>query len=163
MNKKLTKGLVAGALIGGAVTGFAMSKQGRALGKKIASSAEELYRELQKKAGDLAEMSKDTYEELVERISEEYAEKKELAHDAKEKLIKQLKAKWNDYQVDTLYRELKKSYKRLEDKSKTSYTELVEEVVKEYGKNKKLTSAVKEKIVRDLKSRWSEIKETMAK
>jgi hypothetical protein len=122
-----------------------MSKTGRALGKKIAEYADELYQELQKKAGDLADVTKEKYEELVERMATEFAEKKELALDAKDKLIKQLKAKWSDYEVDTLYRELKKSFKKLEDKSKSAYAELVEEAVGEYGKQKKLAGAVKEK------------------
>lgn len=163
MDKKLKKGLVAGALIGGAVTGFAMSKTGRALGKKIAAIAEELYQELQKKAGDLAEMSKEKYEEVAERIGEEYAKKKELALAAKKDLIKKLKAKWADYQVDALYRELKKSFKRVGDKSKEAYGELVEEVMSEYGKQKKLAGAVRDKMMRDLKARWREMRESMEK
>lgn len=161
MDKKLKKGLVAGALIGGAVAGFAMSKTGRALGKKVASMAEELYQELTKKAMDLAEMSREKYEELAERLAEEYAEKKELALSAKKDLVKKLKAKWADYQVDALYRELKKSFKRVGDKSKEAYTELVEEVVNEYGKQKKLAGAMKDKMMRDLKARWREMKESM--
>jgi hypothetical protein len=103
--------------------------------------------QLQKKAGDLADVTKEKYEELVERMATEFAEKKELALDAKDKLIKQLKAKWSDYEVDTLYRELKKSFKKLEDKSKSAYAELVEEAVGEYGKQKKLAGAVKEKMM----------------
>lgn len=163
MDKKITKGLAVGALIGGAVTGFALSKQGRALGKKVTEYAEELYQELSKKAFDLAEMSKEKYEELVERVGKEYAQKKQLAESAQKDLVKKLKAKWSDYQVDILFRELKKSFKRVGEKSKASYIELVEEVVSDYAKHKKLVKVTKEKITKDLTARWSEIKKTLEK
>jgi gas vesicle protein len=64
MDKNLKKGLVVGGLVGGALAGFAMSKTGRALGKKIAEYADELYQELQKKAGDLADVTKEKFENL---------------------------------------------------------------------------------------------------
>jgi gas vesicle protein len=159
MDKKIKKGLAVGALIGGAVAGFAMSNTGRKLGKKIAIEAEDLYTELSKKAGMLADMSKEKYEELAERIGEEYAKKKQMAVAAQKDLVKKLKAKWVDYQVDALYRELQKSFKRIGDKSKEAYTTLVEEVVVEYGKQKKLAGAMRLKLERDLKARWKEIQE----
>lgn len=159
MDKKIKKGLAVGALIGGAVAGFAMSKTGRKLGKKIAVEAEDLYAELSKKAGMLADMSKEKYEELAERIGEEYAKKKQMAVAAQKDLVKKLKAKWADYQVDALYRELQKSFKRIGDKSKEAYAALVEEVVAEYGKQKKLAGTMRLKLERDLKSRWKEIQE----
>lgn len=160
MDKKIKKSLAVGALIGGAVAGFAMSKTGRNLGRKIAVEAEELYVQLTKKAGMLADMSKEKYEELAERIGDEYAKKKQMAVAAQKDLVKKLKAKWADYQVDTLYRELQKSFKRVGDKSKEAYAELVEEVVSEYGKQKKLAGVMRAKLERDLKARWKDLKKT---
>lgn len=157
MNNNLKKGLVAGGLIGGLLTGLFMSKKGKELRAEAMDYAEELYGELNKKAGELTELSQEKFDELVVMVVKEYGKKKEMAEDMKDEVVAALKDRWEHLQVEGLVKMLAKQFHMMEKQTKESYGELVDKVVKEYAHEKKLADSLKNQLGKELKKRYRDM------
>ena len=82
MHHDTKKSLLLGGIIGSVLTGLFMSKKGKEMRKQALLVASHLYKELDKKAEHLLELSQEKYEELVEVLVKEYAKKKNAQIDA---------------------------------------------------------------------------------
>lgn len=88
--RTINKVLLTGALIGGSALGFAVTKPGKALRKRIAEAASDLYKYLETTVDNLKEYTQDQYEDLVETVVSAYASQKKLASDVVKALKKEL-------------------------------------------------------------------------
>lgn len=161
MDKKFTKGLLIGALIGGAAVGIAQSKRGKEMRAKIMKSAEEIFVDLRKQLEQLTAVSKEKFNELAERAVEEYARQKELALEMKDKIVDRLREKWEESEQKKLFKEIKRRFTEAGEKTEAAYRDLVEEMGGDYVQKRGLGFADKSRLMRELKKRWDEMKESL--
>ncbi len=126
------KGLVVGGLIGGALVALASTRRAQEMRERLVNYSEDLYRELQESAEDWAAQTKEKYLEMVDKVTEEFVKSKKLALHLKKQLSDKLEEKWDDFQADQLYRQVKVKFEELADKTRINYDKLVETVVQEY-------------------------------
>lgn len=93
---KITKTMVLGGLIAGALVAFSKTKKGQALHKKLTARAEDLYENVDKKLKKVKKISQQAYDEAVESVVETYADNKGLTEEAALKISKELKARWKE-------------------------------------------------------------------
>lgn len=126
------KGLVVGGLIGGALVALASTRRAQEMRERLVNYSEDLYRELQESAEDWAAQTKEKYLEMVDKVTEEFVKSKKLALHLKKQLSDKLEEKWDDFQADQLYRQVKVKFEELAEKTRMNYDKLVETVVQEY-------------------------------
>jgi Holliday junction resolvase RusA-like endonuclease len=101
MGHKFTKGFILGGLLMAAATVvFAMSKEGRALTKKLKEDIKQLTTHLKENLGRLRDVTKEDFDELVTTLVDEYAAKKKISDDSKIKLVNILKSKWSEIKLE---------------------------------------------------------------
>lgn len=93
---KITKSLVLGGLIAGALMAFSKTKKGQVLHKKLTARAEDLYENVEKRLKKVKNISQDAYEDAVDTVVETYAKNKGLTTGASMKISKELKARWKE-------------------------------------------------------------------
>ncbi len=97
MKNKFKKGLILGGLLTVAsVIGFAMAKGEKELSEEMQAELKMLSKKLQKKLGEMDDITKDSFNHLASVVVDEYAEKKALARDIKESFVSELQKKWNE-------------------------------------------------------------------
>jgi gas vesicle protein len=163
MDKKLTTGLVIGGLLGGTLVALLTCKKSRELGSKALDYAGEIFGELQKRAGELGDLTAQRFNDLAEEAAEEYAKKKELAISVKDKIVEQLENKWNEYQAEQVFRDIKKQFGQAEGKTEKAFQDLIEKVGSEFADKKEMVQSSKNKLLRELRGRWKEVKELASK
>ena len=163
MDKKLTTGLVIGGILGGGLVALLTCKKSRELGGKALDYAGDIFGELQKRAGEFGDLTAQKFNDLAEEAAEEYAKKKELALNVKDKIVEQLENKWNEYQAEHVFRDIKKQFSQSEGKTEKAYQDLVEKVGSEFADKKELVQSAKNKMLRELRGRWKEVKELASK
>jgi hypothetical protein len=94
--------ILGGLLVGAAVVGYAMSKEGQELTKKIKEDLEPLAKHMKKHCSRFREDAKEDFEELADTLVEAYAKKKKLSMEAKDAFISALKTKWQDVEREHL-------------------------------------------------------------
>lgn len=160
MDKNFKKGLVIGGLIGGTLIALAQTKKGRELRLRAMRSAEEIFGELQREVGEIAAVSMEKFNELAERAAEEYIKKKNMALEMKDTIKERLQEKWHEMQREELFREIRRQFSELPDKTEDAYRELVSRLTEEYAEKKEFGLAAKNKLLREFTKRWEEVKES---
>jgi gas vesicle protein len=158
-NKNFKKGFLLGGLLGGLAVALGMSKKGKELQSKAADYAQDLYKEVQAKMMELGESSKDMYNDLVKRSVEEFAKRKGMAVEMKEDLMEKLREKWNELQMEMLFKKVKSRFADAKEKTQEEFENAVHAVADEYENAKDVAGYAKYRIVRELKKRWKEVKE----
>lgn len=156
-NKNFKKGLVLGSILGGLAVALGMSKKGKELQSKAADHAQELYKEVQAKMAELGDSSKELYADLVKRSVDEFAKRKGMAIEMKEDIVERLRAKWNEMQMEMLFKKVKNRYGEAKEKTQEEFENIVHAVADEYENAKDVAGYAKYRIVRELKKRWKEI------
>lgn len=159
---KLTKSLVLGGLIAGALVAFSKTKKGQALQKKLTSQAEDLFENVENRLQKVKNITKDKYEDAVDAVVKLYAKNKGLTAQAATKIAKELKARWKEVQLSMLYAEVKTELDDLAEVSKKNFDVAVDELVKTYQSGKRLTKAEAAAASKELKKKWGEFKEEIA-
>lgn len=159
MNSQLKKGLITGGLVGGILAGLFMSEKGKELRKEGLKYAGELYKELEKKAEHLTELTQDKYDELVDMLVKEFGKKKELAEDLKDQIVKRLKAQWEHLEVEGLARKARKEFADAANQTKDAYGEIVDTIVEKYAEEKAVGLAMKKRLTKEIKERYQDLKE----
>lgn len=93
---KITKTMVLGGLIAGALVAFSKTKKGQALHKKLTARAEDLYENVDKRLKKVKKISQEAYDDAVDAVVKTYASNKGLTEEAALKISKQLKARWKE-------------------------------------------------------------------
>ena len=99
---KLTKTLVMGGLIAGALVAFSKTKKGQALHKKLTSRAEDLYEKIEIKLSKVKKITQAAYNDAVDAVVKIYAKEKGLTEEATAKISKELKARWKDFKNEII-------------------------------------------------------------
>jgi gas vesicle protein len=159
-NKNFKKGLVLGGILGGLAVAFGMSKKGKELQNKAADYAQELYKEVQAKMAELGDSSKELYADLVKRSVDEFAKRKGMALEMKEDIVEKLRDKWNEMQMEMLFKKVKNRFADAAEKTQEEFENIVHAVADEYENAKDVAGYAKYRIVRDLKKRWNEVNDT---
>ena len=73
---------------------------------------------------------------------------------------KELRAKAREH-LDPLFSEIKTSLSQLEGPTQEMYDALVERIVEEYGAKKELAVEIKNRLIKELRQRWFEIKKDL--
>lgn len=94
---KITKTLIMGGLIAGALAAFSKTKKGQALHKKLTSRAEDLYEKIEAKLSKVKKITQAAYNDAVDAVVKIYAKEKGLTEEAATKISKELKARWKDF------------------------------------------------------------------
>ncbi len=101
MENKFKKGLILGGLLTVAsVIGYVMSKSGKELTEEMQTELKQLSKKLQKKLGEMDDITKDGFNKLVTLVVDEYAEKKKLAEDVKKTFVSELEKRWDDMEAE---------------------------------------------------------------
>jgi gas vesicle protein len=157
------KGFLLGSLVGGALVALGFSKKGKEWQAKVAEHSQELYKELRSKVLELGEGSREVYVEMVRRATDEFAKRKELAREAKDMLVSKLHDKWDELQAEVLFKKVKQRFGQVGEKSKEEFEKIIHEIVDQFEEKKDLAGYMKYRLVRDLRKRWEEIKDTEPK
>ncbi len=93
---KITKTVIFGGLIAGALVAFSKTKKGQALHKKLTARAEDLYENVEKRLKKVKKISQEAYDDAVDAVVETYANNKGLTEESALKISKELKARWKE-------------------------------------------------------------------
>lgn len=155
---KITKTLVLGGLIAGALVAFSKTKQGQALHKKLTTQAEDLYASVEHRLKKVKRISKSSYEDAVESVVKLHAKNKGLTSETAQRIAKELKKRWKTVQLSLLYAEVKNELSDLAEISKKNFEDAVEELVESYQKSKRLTVSEAKAVRSELKQKWGQFK-----
>ena len=97
---KLTKTLVLGGLIAGAVAVLTKTKKGKQLQKQLLGHVGDLYETLEKRLDKIKNITQDKYEDAVDAVVDAYVEGKRLTKAEATAMRKELKKKWEDYKAE---------------------------------------------------------------
>jgi glutamyl-tRNA reductase len=148
--------------LGGTLVALLTCKKSRELGTKVWDYANDIYDELQKRAGEFGDLSAEKFHDLATQAAEEFANKKELALTVKDKIVEQLENKWNSYHVEQLFSDIEKQFNQAQEKTEKTYQDLVDKIGGEFAHKKQLAESAKNKMLRELRGRWKELKEARA-
>lgn len=147
--------MVLGGIVGGVVVGFLMTEKGRILRRNLQTDILELFKQIQARAREFGDTSQEMYNELVDTAVDEYAKRKEMAFEMKDIIIRELKRKWWEFQVYTVYLQVKRKLQNVTDVTEDKFCELASEAVGEYAEKKSLMNYWKNKLLREVKKKWS--------
>ncbi len=157
MDKKLTKGLIAGGIIGGLVASLFMTKKGKQIRQQAMDYAEDLYDEMRKRAGELSELSWDKLEEVAKTVVKEYGKKKAWAVDVQEDIVEGIKERWLSFKADELFDKVKAEYAEAKQQTKENFTRIAEDIVSAYAEEKKIGARAKNQLMRELRKRYADL------
>jgi gas vesicle protein len=147
-------GMVLGGIVGGALVGLLMTEKGRMLRRNLQTDIHELSKQIQARAREFGDTSQEMYNELVDTAVDEYAKRKEMAFEMKDIIIRELKRKWWEFQVYTVYLQLKRKLETVTDVTEDKFYQLASDVVGEYAEKKSLMNYWKNKLLREVKKKW---------
>jgi gas vesicle protein len=149
------KGLLLGGLVGGTIVGLLMTEKGRMLRRNLQTDIQELAKQIQARAKEFGDTTHEMYDELVDTAVDEYAKRKDMAVEMKDIVVRELKRKWWEFQVYTVYLQVKRKLENVMDVTENTYAELAAEVVGEYAEKKSLMGYWKNKLLREVKGKWA--------
>ncbi len=159
---KITKTIVIGGLITGALMAFSKTKKGQVLHKKLTVQAEDLYQSVEGRLHKVKNITQIKYNEAVDTVVKLHAKNKGLTTEAATKIAKELKTQWKAVQLSVLYSEVKNELADLAEISRKNFEETVDSLIGSYQDGKRLTKAEAKAINKELKAKWSEFKKDIS-
>lgn len=97
---KITKTVVLGSLIAGALALFSKTKQGKIWRKKLTAQAEDVYAVVLEHLKNVQEISRTNFEEVVDTVVKVHAKNKRLTTAEAKALSKELKQQWSNFKSE---------------------------------------------------------------
>lgn len=161
MPNNFKKGFVLGTLIGALGSFFAFSEKTSTLRKKIRVEADDIFEKIKVRAGDLSNISKDTYDKFVDEAMENYEETKRVSADLLSQMSDELKARWEEIQLYFLYKKLRLKLKTIDKVTKEKFNELAEDLVEELAEANEAVGERSKQLIRKLKNKWADFKQDL--